>query len=144
VRREISAGCVIYRVERDSVQVALIRPKGRNSWALPKGMVEQGEASEAAARREAEEETGLQGEIAGKIDNIKYTYTTKWENPQAKIFKIVTFYLMRHTGGDTSLHDWEVDDVRWFPIDQAIANVSYSTEKQVLRKAKGMLGATLL
>jgi 8-oxo-dGTP diphosphatase len=135
MRREISAGCVIYRIDDDAVKVVLIRPKDRNSWSLPKGLIEQEESSEAAARREAEEETGLQGDIVCRIDSIKYTYTAKWETPPEKVFKIVIFYLMRHTGGDTSLHDWEVDDVQWYPIQEAILKASYSTEKQILRKA---------
>ena len=139
MRREISAGCVIYRIDGGGVDVVLIRPKDRNSWALPKGLVEQGESPEDAARREAEEETGLRGHVVGKIDSIKYTYTAKWENPPARIFKIVTFYLMRHTGGDPGSHDWEVDDVQWCPIDEAISKASYATEKQILRKAKAFL-----
>ncbi len=139
MRREISAGCVIYRIDDNAVQVALIRPKDRDSWALPKGLIEQGEPPEVAARREAQEETGLQGNIVGKVDSVKYTYTAKWENPPAKVFKIVTYYLMQHTGGDARLHDWEVDDVQWYPIHEAISKATYSTEKQILRKARALL-----
>ena len=139
MRREISAGCVIYRTDPDRISVALIRPKDRDSWSLPKGLVEPGESSEQAAGREAQEETGLQGNIVCKIGTVKYTYTAKWESPPEKVFKIVTFYLMQHTGGDTKLHDWEVADVEWYPIDGAILNDAYSTEKDILRKAKVIL-----
>jgi len=138
-RREISAGCVIYRDGPGGPEVALIRPRDRDAWALPKGLVERGEPPEAAAAREAREESGLEGQIVGKIDTIKYTYTAKWENPPAAVFKIVTFYLMRATGGDPARHDWEVERVEWFPIDEAIRRASYRTEKEILRKAKDML-----
>lgn len=138
-RREISAGCVIYRTNEGGAQVVLIRPKGRDSWALPKGLLEKGEPPEAAALREVREETGLEGKILRKVDNIKYTYNATWENPPERVFKIVTFYLMEHTGGDATRHDWEVEEVAWFPIDEAIGKASYKTEKDILRKAKDIL-----
>jgi 8-oxo-dGTP pyrophosphatase MutT (NUDIX family) len=138
-RREISAGCVVYRTTDTTTEVALIQPHDRKAWALPKGLIERGEAPEAAAQREAREETGLSGTIVTKIETIKYSYMAKWENPPTRIFKIVTFYLLRYTGGDPSQHDREVDRVEWFPIDQAISSASYPQEKGVLRKAKEMI-----
>ncbi len=140
-RREISAGCVIFRRGPAGPEVALIRPTNRNTWALPKGLLDKGEPPETAASREAQEETGLEGKILQKIDTIKYSYTATWENPPVRVFKIVTFYLMEQTGGDVSRHDWEVETVEWFPIDDAIRNVSYSSEKAILRKAREMLSS---
>ena len=119
--------------------MALIQPRDRKAWALPKGLIERGEASEAAAQREAREETGLSGNIIGKIDTIKYSYMAKWEQPPTRVFKIVTFYLLKFTDGDPSRHDREVDRVEWFPIDKAIENASYPQEKTVIRKAKELI-----
>ena len=121
------------------MEVAVIEPRDRKAWTLPKGLIEPGEAPEAAAQREAREETGLSGTIAAKIDTIKYTYVAKWEKPPARVFKIVTFYLLRYTGGDPSQHDSEVDHVEWFPIDKAIVSASYPQEKTVIRKAKALI-----
>jgi len=138
-RREISAGCVVYRTTDGMTEVALIQPRDRKAWALPKGLIERGEAPEVAARREAREETGLSGNIVTKIDTIKYSYMAKWESPPTRIFKIVTFYLLQFTEGDPSGHDREVDRVEWFPIDKAIVSASYPQEKTIIRKAQELI-----
>ena len=140
-RREISAGCVVYRISEDIVEVALIQPHDRRAWALPKGLIERGEPPEQAAQREAREETGLSGIIVTKIDTIKYSYVAKWENPTIRVFKIVTFYLLKYTEGDPSQHDREVDRVEWFPIEKAISSATYPQEKTILRKAKQLIAA---
>ena len=41
---------------------------------------------------------------------------------------------MAYRGGDVAQHDFEVEDVRWFPLDQAIERASYRTEREVLRQ----------
>src|ERR1051325_7549730 len=138
-RREISAGCVVYRTTSSLVEVALIQPHERKAWALPKGLIEPGEPAEEAARRETREEAGLSGTIVSKIDTIKYSYVAKWEKPATRVFKIGNFYLSKYTGGDPSQHDREVDRVEWFPIDKAISNATYPQEKAILKKAKQLI-----
>ena len=62
-----SAGILIYRQPAEGTEVLLVHPGGpfwRNkdvgAWQIPKGLVEPGEDDEAAARREAGEELGIQ------------------------------------------------------------------------------------
>ena len=130
---------MVYRTTGGAIEVVLIQPRDRDAWALPKGLIERGETVERAARREAREETGLDGEIDARIDTIKYSYTAKWEDPPTRIFKIVTFFLLRFTEGNVENHDREVDRVEWFPIDEAIRQASYKQEKDILKKAKHLL-----
>jgi len=135
-RREISAGCVVYRQSDNIAEVVLIQPHDRQAWSLPKGLIERGETPEIAARREVQEETGLLGDIVARIDTIRYSYNARWETPPVRIFKIVTFYLLHSTGGDPSNHDHEVDRVEWFPLEYAMANATYAQEREILRKAR--------
>ena len=50
--------------------------------------------------------------------------------------KKVYFFLMAWRGGDITQHDFEVEDVRWFSIDEAIARASYRTEREILQQVK--------
>jgi len=63
---QLSAGILMWRRRGGEVEVLLAHfggPQWRNrdegAWAIPKGLVEAGEALEACARREFEEELGV-------------------------------------------------------------------------------------
>lgn len=147
--RQISSGGVIFRrnpsappLEKGAewrIEVALIAVKGGAVWCLPKGLVEKSENIARTAHREVKEETGLDGKIIKMIDTIHYFYAHKEEGETKRFFKIVYFFLMEYTGGDVANHDMEVDDCKWFPIDDAIKSVEYKDEMDILKKAKRMI-----
>jgi 8-oxo-dGTP pyrophosphatase MutT (NUDIX family) len=116
------------------VDVALASRRTRRgdlAWGLPKGLVEEGEAPEQAAVREVLEETGLLAKILEPLGDISYWYV--WDDE--RIRKKVTFFLMEATGGDLSAHDHEMEDVRWFPLEEARRKASYPSERDVVRRA---------
>lgn len=142
MRREFSAGGVLVRRIRGDYMVAAIRPAGRKPglWALPKGNIAAGEDPAATALREVAEETGAQGKLERKLGDVKYTYTQSWGDAAGeRVFKIVSFYLLRYTGG--RLGDvpaefaHEVDEVRWLPLAEAPKLLAYKGEKQMAQKA---------
>jgi 8-oxo-dGTP diphosphatase len=137
---EISAGGVVFRERERGHEVILVSTKGGKAWALPKGLVEKGESLEDTARREVKEETGVEAESLGRIDKIDYWFF--WEDDEGKKrrhHKVVYFFLMRYKGGSTEEHDYEVEEVRWFPIEEAIKLASYRSEREILKKAKEMI-----
>ena len=136
MRREFSAGGVVVRKIRGAWHFAAIRPGGKdNVWALPKGLVGDDEAPADTALREVTEETGVRGRLVEKLGDVRYTYTWAGE----RIFKIVSFFLLRYTSGrlgdlpSETAH--EVDEVRWLPLDGAPKLLAYGGERQMAEKA---------
>lgn len=139
--REVSAGGVMYRKHSDETQIALIHV--RNRWGLPKGHVEEGERIEETALREVREETGLEGRVVKKLGDIRYAYRDKTkEGEPIRIYKRVHFYLLRYLKGDVRDHDHEVDEARWFPMDQVIKNLKFATERKMVHRALSILSTT--
>jgi 8-oxo-dGTP pyrophosphatase MutT (NUDIX family) len=133
-RTEVSAGGVVFRGSGDRLEFAMAarrNRKGELAWGLPKGVIERGETSDAAALREVLEETGLEAEIVEPLGEIGYFYF--WEG--VRIRKSVHFFLMRATGGDVSRHDHEMEEVGWFEAGEAIAMAAYASERKLLEQA---------
>jgi 8-oxo-dGTP pyrophosphatase MutT (NUDIX family) len=141
VKREFSAGGVLVRRLRGRWVVAAIRPGGKpqGTWALPKGLIDAGETPEATALREVAEETGAAGRSAGKLGDVKYVYTWAGE----RIFKVVTFYLLRYTGGRLGEippeHAHEVAEARWLPLEEAPRLLAYRGERDMAEAALARL-----
>ena len=126
--------------------LAAIRPGGKpeGTWALPKGNVGSGEAPEATALREVTEETGLEGVSLGKLGDVKYIYTRSG----ARIFKVVSFYLLRHRRGRIDdvppAFRHEVAEARWLPLEEAPRLLSYRGERDMAKEALARLEAEAL
>jgi 8-oxo-dGTP pyrophosphatase MutT (NUDIX family) len=142
MRKELSAGGVLVRRLRGSWHMAAIRPGGKRAgtWALPKGLIADGERPEDAALREVHEETGATGRLISKLGDVRYTYT--WEGE--RVFKVVSFYLVRYghgrLGDVPAEHAHEVAEVRWVPLDEAPRLLAYGGESEIAEKAIAALG----
>lgn len=137
VRYLRSAGGVIFRKTGDTFEIALIAVKNKTIWTLPKGLINKGEQTEEAAIREVKEETGLTGRIVDVIGDKSYWFYLKDEN--MKYMKTVSYFLMEYLSGNTEDYSWEVDEARWFNIDDAIKQMSYKNDREILQKAKEIL-----
>ena len=136
MRREFSAGGVVVRKIRGGWHLAAIRPGGKTDvWALPKGLVGEGESPADTALREVTEETGVRGRLVEKLGDIRYVYT--WEGE--RVFKIVSFYLVRYSAGRlgdiTDEFRHEVAETRWLPLEDAPRLLAYGGEREMAAKA---------
>ena len=131
--RVFSAGGVVFRGEDQNREVLLCGRSGDGLWCLPKGTPERGESMEQTALREVREETGVEVEPQGIVGDIRYWFSRPQEG--VRYYKTVRHYLFRPIGGDISLHDHEFDDVRWFPVEEALGMLTYRNEGRILRQA---------
>jgi 8-oxo-dGTP pyrophosphatase MutT (NUDIX family) len=137
VKREFSAGGVLVRRLRGGWVFAAIRPAGKEPgvWALPKGLIDPREKPEQTALREVSEETGAQGRLVEKLGDVRYVYTWRGE----RIFKIVSFYLLRYSRGrlgelpPETAH--EVAEVRWLPLEEGSKLLAYKGEREMAERA---------
>ena len=128
----VSAGGVVFRRGEAGLEVVLCGRRSPLLWALPKGTPDPGEDRVDTALREVAEETGLEVRSGGPIDGISYWFVSP--SSGARCHKNVYFYLMEATGGDTSNHDHEFDEVRWFPVDEALRTITYENEAKIVEK----------
>lgn len=151
MRREISAGGVVVRKRDGEAWVAVIElppqsdrlaaspaRRAKPVLALPKGLVDEGEKPVETALREVYEETGVTAEVITKLSDIKYIYTRSWAGGE-RVFKIVSFYLMRYLSG--RINDIapemriEVARARWVPFGDAQKLLAYKGERQMAQRA---------
>lgn len=139
VRREFSAGGVVVRRMRGRWWLAAVRPRrdeGRPEvWALPKGLIDEGERGVETAVREVFEETGVRAAVDRKLGDVRYVYTWRGE----RVFKVVSFFLLRATGGRIGElppgMEIEVSEARWVPLEDAGRTLSYRGEREMAARA---------
>ena len=140
VKEQVSAGGVVFRGDKGKIEVVIVSVGGQNRWQLPKGMVEKGESPETAAVREAREEAGVASEVVQLIETIEYWYAGLDNGIRVRFHKRVHFYLLRYLSGETKDHDWEVNEARWVPIDDATSQLAFDNERRVMERARELIG----
>jgi 8-oxo-dGTP pyrophosphatase MutT (NUDIX family) len=139
VKEQVSAGGVVFRGEKDNVEVVIVSVGGQHRWQLPKGLVDAGEKPEITAVREAREEGGVSSEVVELIESIEYWYAGLDNGIRVRFHKRVHFYLLRYLSGDTKDHDWEVNEARWVPVEDAASQLAFDNEKRVMESARELL-----
>jgi predicted NUDIX family NTP pyrophosphohydrolase len=136
-RSKVASGTVLYRYVEGSVEVLLVHPAGnynrRAPWGIPKGAPDEGEALEAAARRETREETGL--DIEGPLVDLGHVDYTRSK-------KRVHGYAARAPeGARPRCASWEVDKVEFIEITRA-RRVIHPDQAALLDRLERHLGAS--
>jgi len=114
-RRE-QAGVIPFRRKKGTIEICLIRNKGRKKWKIPKGFVDPGETVEQAALKEAWEEAGLTGRLVGDaIGSYEYD---KW-----RLKLTVSVYLMEVTDQEDKWEESHIRERDWSPIESALVRL---------------------
>jgi 8-oxo-dGTP pyrophosphatase MutT (NUDIX family) len=129
---ELSAGGVVVRGEETIVIVPTRRAaNGRAVLALPKGHIDPGETPAQAAEREVREEAGVEADLVEKLGDVRYFY----QRDGRRIAKVVAFFLFDYRAGDPADHDAEVEIARWMPMGNALRELSYRGEREMVKRA---------
>jgi 8-oxo-dGTP diphosphatase len=118
-----AAGGVV--VDADGRVVLVHRPR-YDDWTLPKGKLDPGESFEDAALREVWEETGLRGRLVRELPSSEYL-DAKGRS------KVVRYWLMEVEHDPGFVPNDEVDELRWVPVDEAQALLTYPRDAEILR-----------
>jgi 8-oxo-dGTP pyrophosphatase MutT (NUDIX family) len=122
-----AGGVVVKRDEEGRTRVAVIHRPKYMDWSLPKGKLEKGEGWKEAALREVQEETGYRCEAEAELPHVSYL-------DRKSRGKLVRYWLMEPIEGEFKPHD-EVDELRWVTISEADELLTYSHDKELVRKA---------
>lgn len=128
-----AAGGVVTRVRAGRREVLVLHKRSPSEWRLPKGRVEPGEKPEEAAVREVTEETGLACEVVAELGETDHPFPDR--RTGRTLWKRTTFYLMREMGGPVKERDGVFDVVTWLPAEEAVARLTFETERRMVRKA---------
>ncbi|MGZ6963534.1 MAG: NUDIX hydrolase [Acidimicrobiia bacterium] len=121
-----AGGAVVRRGDDGSVEVLLVHRPRYDDWSLPKGKCEPGETDEACARREVLEETGLRVVLEDPLPEVRYR--DHRDRP-----KVVRYWVMRPTDeARPFVANDEVDEIRWLSIPDAVAQLSYEHDRDLV------------
>lgn len=107
------------------------RPK-YSDWSFPKGKLKEGESDEEAARREVEEESGLEVELGPELASTSYTDSKGRQ-------KTVRYWAMTPVSGEATARN-EIDEVEWLSREDAADRLTYDRDRDVLRSLDQALG----
>jgi 8-oxo-dGTP diphosphatase len=107
-------------------RVALVHRPRYDDWTLPKGKLDRGESFEDAALREVEEETGLRCRLVRELPSSEY------RDPKGRS-KLVRYWLMEVEHDPGFVPNNEVDELRWVPVEEAPALLTYARDAEILR-----------
>ena len=122
-----AAGVVLLRdTAADQEFLAVHRP-AREDWSLPKGKLDAGEHLVTAAVRECDEETGFTPILQTPLATQSYSVMSR---P-----KVVNYWRARVRSDEGFAPDEEIDEIRWLPVSEAAAHLTYPSDIALVRQA---------
>ena len=133
-----AAGVVVLDSPAEATErrfLAVHRPH-RHDWSLPKGKVDPGETTPCTAVRECDEETGYRVVLGARLPSTHYV--------SGDAHKSVDYWVGHVRADEGFAPGEEVDEIRWVPVSEASAFLTYSDDAAIVRLAAGAPSTTPL
>jgi 8-oxo-dGTP pyrophosphatase MutT (NUDIX family) len=124
-------GALCYRVQKDKVQVLLVTSRGSKRWISPKGWPIDGATPAETAQREAFEEAGAEGKVAGNCLGI-YSYTKLMED-EDDLPCVVALFAIKVKKLHRSYPEKDQRERRWFSLKKAALVVDEPELSQIVK-----------
>jgi 8-oxo-dGTP diphosphatase len=140
----VTVDVVMMSLRHRDLQVLLIKRRSwpfEGMWAIPGGFVNADESLEAAARRELQEETGLQEVYLEQL----YTFGDPDRDPRTRVITVVYFALLASECLQVHAAD-DAADIGWFSV-YALPPLAFDHEKilrYTLNRLRGKLDYTTI
>lgn len=127
-----SAGGVVI----NSDGLVLVTNQHNDSWSLPKGQIDPGETAPEAAKREIEEESGInQLEYVKKLGSYQRYRIGKGGIGETDHHKTITMFLYRTNQTELGPSDPENPEARWVEPDHVADLLTHPKDKEFFRQA---------
>ncbi|MBE0701092.1 MAG: NUDIX domain-containing protein [Acholeplasmataceae bacterium] len=122
---EKSCGAVVYKKENNDYFFLVIRQRHGLHYGFPKGHVERNELEEVTAKREVEEETGVNVRIIKDI-RAESNYT-----PRPNVQKKVVYFLAESLTQNIHKQDAEILSVDWVHEELVYEMLTHENDRAV-------------
>ncbi len=110
-------------------------------WGFPKGHAEANETALAAARREFEEETGIQDYRL--LDETAFSESYHFTKKQKRIEKTVTYYVALVETLQVTIQADELRDYAWLSYSEALKRITFAQSHVLLNQVNDYLKSRL-
>lgn len=134
VRREFSAGFVLFREEKKGGRRLYLLLDYGEHWDYAKGHLEEGETAWQAAVRELREETGIrQVDRVGRFErDMHYVFSSP---KKGRVHKTVTYFLGRTRVSEVKVSE-EHEGSAWLGYVEAMERLTFDNAREILRAAE--------
>lgn len=144
-----SAGGLVWRKRGGALQVQLVHRPKYDDWSWPKGQLDDGETSQAAAIREVAEETGKPVVLGRPLPGQQYL------TPEGRVKRVHYWAARRARKGRDSyalvarapvapVNRREVDRAEWLTVDDAAERLTRDSDRRPLEALVAAYEAELL
>ncbi len=128
--QESSFGIIPLQKQEEVWTVLLILHRGGRHWAFPKGRSNIGETPLESAKRELQEETGL--EVEKLLQETPLVEQYEFRRKGQTIVKTVQ-YFPALVKGEVRLQPEEIQDAKWVLLKEAAHHLTFQETKEMCR-----------